>query len=112
MSYSTDLRKKVLAFLSEGGTQKDAAKLFNIGTTTIYCWKKRKSLTPTPRKTWQNKINKQELIQHVKDFPDMILRERAEHFNVKTNAIWNALRRLKIHKKNDIISGKDVYKTH
>ena len=52
MSYSTDLRKKVLAFLSEGGTQKDAAKLFNIGTTTIYCWKKRKSLIPTPRKTW------------------------------------------------------------
>jgi len=99
MSYSIDLRKKVLKFVSSGGTQLEAARHFNINPSTIYIWKKREELAPTPRKTWHNKINKQELIQYVNDNDDKLLREYAEHFGVHINAIWEALRRLKIRKK-------------
>ncbi len=100
MTYSIDLRKKVLKFVSSGGTQLDAAKNFGVNPKTIYCWQRLENITPKPRLTWHRKIHKNELIQHVNDFLDMILRERAAHFGVHINAIWGALRRLKIRKKN------------
>ena len=52
MSYSIDLRHKVLEYIAKGGTQLDAAKHFNINPKTIYRWKKRKTLAATPRKSW------------------------------------------------------------
>ncbi len=39
----------------------------------------------------------------VRDFPDALLRERAAHFGVTINAIWVALKKLAITKKNDQI---------
>ena len=100
MTYSIDLRKKVLKFVSSGGTQLDAAKHFAVNPKTIYCWQRLENIAPKPRLTWHLKIHKNDLIQYVNDFPDMILRERAAYFGVHINAIWDALRRLKIRKKN------------
>jgi hypothetical protein len=39
----------------------------------------------------------------VRDFPDALLRERTAHFGVSVNAIWVAMKTLKITKKNDKI---------
>jgi len=36
--YSLDLRKKVIYLISQGGQKRKAARLFNVGTNTIYRW--------------------------------------------------------------------------
>ena len=103
MTYSIDLRKKVLKYIELGGKKKEAARIFSLNRDTIYKWLKRSNLQPTPRKTWQHKINKSDLVQYVNKNPDLILREYAEEFNVTVNAISKAFRALNIRKKNDAL---------
>ena len=38
MSYSSDLRKRVLNFIEAGGSKVEAAKRFGVARTTIYQW--------------------------------------------------------------------------
>ncbi|MCS7225552.1 MAG: transposase, partial [Gloeomargarita sp. SKYB31] len=38
MCYSLDLREKVMAFIENGHSITQAAKVFNIGRATIYRW--------------------------------------------------------------------------
>lgn len=110
MTYSIDIRKKALKYVREGASNRQAAERFAVDEKTIRNWLKCKNLSPKKHGPRQRKINKQELIQHVKDYPDMILRERAAHFGVHINAIFYAFKRLGIVKKTDALSGKDVYK--
>lgn len=49
----------------------------------------------------RRKLCKTALSAHVRDHPDALLRERAEHFGVAHQSIWVALKALKISKKND-----------
>ena len=53
--------------------------------------------------------DKQELAEHVRAHPDMLLRERAAHFGVRVNAIWVALKRLRIAKKNEALPRARYY---
>tara|TARA_Y100000031_G_scaffold133548_1_gene155474 strand:+ start:54 stop:392 length:339 start_codon:yes stop_codon:yes gene_type:complete len=110
MSYSLDLRKKVLKYLEKGHSQQEASALFGVSRRTIYTWLNREDLNPSPRKTWQSKINKKQLQNYVLANPDLLLREYALQFNVTVNAISLAFRSLNIRKKNDAIHGKKVYK--
>jgi putative transposase len=110
MTYSIDFRKKVVENVGSGDTIRGTARLFGLSPWTVQSWCKAKDdLSPKKHGSRQRKINKNDLLQHVKDFPDALLRERATHFNVQINAIWSALRRLKIRKKNDAIRGENVY---
>ncbi|WP_156468576.1 helix-turn-helix domain-containing protein, partial [Streptococcus sp. DD10] len=36
MAYGIDFRKRVLAYVEEGHTRQETAKLFNISTNTLY----------------------------------------------------------------------------
>ena len=110
MSYSIDLRKKVLKYIKLGGKKKNAAKVFSLNRDTIYEWLKRSDLEATPRKNWSHKIDKNELIQYVNKNNDLTLREYAKEFNVTVNAISKAFKSLNIRKKNDEIQGMYVYK--
>jgi transposase len=47
MSYSLDLRKKVIDYVDNGGSITKAATLFNIGRATIYRWLSREELEAT-----------------------------------------------------------------
>ena len=38
MAYGIDFRKRVLAYVEEGHTRQETAKLFNISTNTLYTW--------------------------------------------------------------------------
>ena len=38
MSYSSDLRKRVLNFLSSGGSKAEASRTYNVSRTCIYNW--------------------------------------------------------------------------
>lgn len=101
MSYDIDLRDRVIAFVKNGGQKTEAALIFKVGRRTIYHWLARTELAPTVRRSHDRKLKKDELIAHVQTFPDALLRERAQHFGVRTSTVWAALQKLKICKKND-----------
>ncbi|WP_371414979.1 helix-turn-helix domain-containing protein [Streptococcus danieliae] len=42
MAYGIDFRKRVLAYVEEGHTRQETAKLFNISTNTLYTWEKQR----------------------------------------------------------------------
>jgi len=100
MTYSLDLRKRVVDHVRSGATHAEASSLFNVTTRTIFNWLKRDDLSPKRHGERRRKIDKAALKAHVRDFPEMLLRERAAHFNVSVPSLWAALRKLKITKKN------------
>jgi transposase len=101
MSYSVDLRERVVGYVRGGGSPTQAAQLFQVGRTTLYRWLGAPDLQPRPAKMRKRKLDKAALSAHVRDAPDALLRERAAHFGVTINAIWVALKTLGITKKND-----------
>ena len=101
MTYSIDLRERAVSYVHSGGSQKEACQLFGIGQRTLYRWLNSKSLHPRTRPKGAYKLNMDALSKHVKDYPDLYLRERASHFNVRVNTIYYALQRMNISKKND-----------
>lgn len=106
MTYSKDLRERVVKYVRDGGEQLEAVRLFGISRKTVYHWLHRNNISSTPVRTRVRKLNKALLAAHVEKYPDALLRERAEHFGVHINAIWFALRRMNIRKKNDTVRGK------
>jgi putative transposase len=100
MACSIDYRKRVIAYVKEKGSKREAARLFKVSPNTIYEWLKRgDDLAPRVAKTRQRKLDKTALLAHVKAHPDATLRERATHFGVAVNAIWVAKKTLRIVKK-------------
>lgn len=112
MSYSIDLRKKVIGYIEKGGSRVEASRNFGVSRKTIYHWFHRENLSPTPAKTRRRKLDKLALAKHVRNHPDALLRERAAHFGVHINAIWVALGKMEITKKNDTLRQKRPRTTH
>jgi transposase len=103
LSYSVDLRERVVGYVRSGGSRIEATRLFQVGRTTLYRWLNGPDLQPKPARERRRKLDKAALAAHVRDFPDALLRERAAHFGVGINAIWVALKKLNITKKDDEI---------
>ena len=99
--YSMDMRERAVKYVQDGGSQMEASRLFGVTRRTIYIWLHRKNLAPTIVKTRRRKLDKKALAAHVRNYPDALLRERAAHFGVQPSAVWVALGRMKIVKKND-----------
>ena len=106
MSYSLDLRKRVINYLKEGGSKVQARKIFKVNRQTIYNWLARKELSPSCATTRRRKLDKLALASHVRNHPDVLLRERADHFKVCISSMWMALHKINITKKNDILRPK------
>ena len=86
--------------MQEGGSKREAARLFKVSPNTVYEWLKRgDDLLPRPAKTRKRKLDKEALERHVQKNPDALLRERAAHFGVGVNTIWVAMRRKGFVKK-------------
>jgi transposase len=101
MTYSVDLRKKVVRFVHDGGGQAEAARYYGVSLWCVRDWLGRKDLEPQqkdiPR---ERKLDKTALRAHVRDNPDALLRERAVHFDVHMSVIGKALQKMKLtHKK-------------
>lgn len=110
-AYSTDLRERVLAYLEKDDNKTIASQLFTIGRTTLYRWIKQKKekghLLPSKRKCTHKKIDDDLLREHLKMHPDHFLSEIAEVFSLTPQAIFYALKRLKITlKKKHFVSRK------
>lgn len=72
MTYSQDLRKRVLSFIDEGGKQTQALALFKISRNTLVTWRKQPTNhspgKPGPKKS--RKFDQQALYEQVQANPD------------------------------------------
>jgi len=99
MTYSIDYRQRAVAFVNEGGSKREAARLFKISPDTLYKWLNSSDLTARPARERFRKIDKAALRRDVQERPDVFLRERALRFGVHESCMSRALSRLKIVKK-------------
>jgi transposase len=102
-AYSVDLRKRVLDYLESDNDKRTASKLFKVGIATVYRWirqqKEQGHLEPHHREYVYRKLNYNELAKYVQDHPDYFLLEIADHFSVTEQAVFYALKKLKITRK-------------
>ena len=103
MAYSTDGRKRVLDFINNGGSKAAAERTFRVSRRTIYNWLEAEDpfACEKPGPKGPRDIDYDALQQHVADFPDSTLAERAKHFGVSTNGIFYAFSKLNITRKKD-----------
>jgi transposase len=67
MSYSIDLRKRVVDYVKDGGCIAQSAALFKVGRATIYRWFGRSDLQATKVKRRKRKLDWQALEKDVKE---------------------------------------------
>ncbi|MEG4860644.1 IS630 transposase-related protein, partial [Microcoleus sp. K1-B6] len=67
MSYSIDLRKRVVDYVENGGRIAQAVGLFQVGRATIYRWLGRTDLRATQVKRRKRKLDWQALEKDVKE---------------------------------------------
>ena len=101
MSYSSDLRKCVLDFVNNGGSKAEAKRTFSVSRRTIYNWLEAETpfTCEKPGPKGPRCIDYEMLRQHVADFPDRTLAERAAHFGVSKGCISYAFKKLNITRK-------------
>jgi len=102
MTYSLDLRQRVVDFVKNGGSKAEASRAYKISEWCVYDWCQRTELKPQkPPQRRKRKLDWEALRIHVQEYPDALLRERAEHFGVKINAIWYACQQMKLTRKKN-----------
>ena len=100
MTYSEDLRKRVVEFVKNGGSKSKAARLFGVSRWCVYDWLSRESLMPKKQGcpgAW--KLDLAALAAHVEHSPDAYQRERTEVLGVSQYTICVSLKRLGFKKK-------------
>lgn len=101
MTYSVDLKERVVAYVREGGSKAEASRRYKVSRKAVYNWLGAESLEPKKHGPRRRKLDRVKLQGHVEAHPDATLKERAAAFGVAANAIWYALQQMKIsHKKN------------
>ena len=100
MSYSRNLRERVLAYHKAGNSIEKTSEVFKVGTTTIKAWKKqlsdtgsleKKELSRKPRKFESEKLR-----AYIKENPEATLAEIAKEFGGSKSGAFDALAREKI----------------
>ena len=86
MTYSIDLRKRVVEFVLGGGFKAEASQRYKVSLWCVNNWCKPEDLTPQAQKGRKRKLDWEALSGHIQEYPDALLRERAQHFGVHTNA--------------------------
>ena len=107
MSYSEDLRERVINFVRDGGSKTEAAKRFSVSRATIYIWLKLENLSP--QKTGpkgHTKLQTEKLKELIIEKPDAYLDELAVELNVSAFTVAYGLQRLGIRrKKKHVVPG-------
>ena len=104
MTYSIDLRRRVVGFVESGGNKAEASRRFGVSLWCVDDWCKRQDLSPKAHSPRHRKIDKEALRRHVGVYPDALLRERAQLFGVHINAVWSMMRKMELtHKKSDAL---------
>ena len=101
MTYSVDLRKRVVDFVVAGGSKAEATRRYEVSLWCVNDWCRRKKLTPAAQLGRKRKLDWKALVQHIQENPDALLRERAEYFGVHTSAIGYAQKQMKLTRKKN-----------
>jgi len=99
MTFSLDLRERVINFVLSGGSKAEAARRFSVSRKTVYDWLKRDDLSSKAHGMRHRKIDKAELHAFIKAHPHMLLRELAVHFDVAISSLSRCLAKMNIVKK-------------
>ncbi|MEB3702052.1 IS630 family transposase domain protein [Candidatus Bealeia paramacronuclearis] len=103
-AYSEELRKKVISSITSGDRKREAAKVFNVGETTIYRWiclHKQGDIKPKKRTSYPRKVDEQKLRDYVAQNPDHTLKQIAEALGLRFQNVSKWLKRLNITRKKD-----------
>jgi putative transposase len=107
MSYSLDLKLKVMAYLEKGGKASAAAKIFGVSRASIYRWLGQADLEPVKVKRRKRKMDWKALEKDVEENPELRLCDRAQKFGVKISSVGYALKELGMTRKKTIkVQGK------
>jgi transposase len=107
MSYSMDLRSRVIGFLESGGSKVEAARIYSVSERTVYRWQKEGLQIGKPGPKGPTKLDNDKLRAAVAACPDAQQKELAETLNVDPSSINRAFKRLGItRKKNHGVRGK------
>jgi transposase len=103
-AYSMDLRKRIVKFVSDGGTKAEAARRFKVSRWTVYRYHdaaQSGDLAPKPCGGSAKRFGDDALRREVKDKPSATLKAHGRALGVSHNAVWKRLRQLAItFKKN------------
>lgn len=114
MTYSLDLRKKVLKYIENGGTWESASKIFDVTKQTLANWlrkQKLQDLAPKARRQSPSKIDSDKLKKYIEDHPGDYLREIAKEFGSTLQGVFYACKRLHITlKKRQSTTKKETKK--
>ena len=105
---SIDLRKRVVAFVSKGGSKAEASRRYEVSLWCVNDWCKRGDLTPKIVKRRKRKLDWEALERHTQEFPDALLRERAQHFGVRESAIRSCESPNEIDSKKKLLNTTNV----
>ena len=100
MSYSEDLRLKVLSFVKKGGSKTEAVIIFGVSRWCVYDWLKRdnvKALKTGPKS--HHKIDLTLLSNYISKSPDATITELSKEFLISRTGIWYCLKKLNITRK-------------
>lgn len=112
MAYSEDFRKRAIEYMDEGHTYEELYEAFKIYPSRVSEWRKllkeTGGLKPQYRETRSSKIDMRKLEQALERKPDAYLSELGAIFGCTEQAIFYALKRLKVTvKKNNIHTPKN-----
>ena len=104
MTYSVDLRERVVEFVEQGGSKSAAARQFKVSRWCVYDWLSRETLEPEKQGCpgpW--KLCPEALKAHVEAYPDAYQHERALDLGVSDYAVWYGLKRLAMSRKKNVV---------
>ncbi|GAB4358071.1 MAG: hypothetical protein Fur0042_27490 [Cyanophyceae cyanobacterium] len=104
MSYSTDLRQRVVDFVRQGGSKAEAARIFQVSRGRVYAWL---SLPPDnlepqkPGPKGSHKLDLKQLDEAIQANPEVTRKDLAQQFGVCNSTIHYALKRLESNRKKE-----------
>jgi transposase len=121
MSYSKDLRRRVIQALEEGMTQVEACERYSISISAVQDWVKlnRETGSIQPRKRHSDSFDKLRGIPDNKllDFkafvlshPELTNQEIGDHFGVSDSSVERYLKKVKVTRKKRRIATKSALK--
>lgn len=103
MSYSKDLRERVVKYRLSGHTIKETCEVFGVGNYAVGKWvkqyKETGDLSNKPLNRGFKKIDPEKLKAYIAEHPDAYQREIAEVFECSAVAVGKAMKRLGITRK-------------
>ena len=100
MAYSVDLRSRVIDFINAGNSEEETSVIFKVGRTTIRRWLSLLSETGSLDNKELNRkpriFESEKLTAYIKENPNALLKDIAEHFGGSVNGAYYALKREKI----------------